>query len=133
MNIREKIYRFMIGRNGPDELNRFILIFGLVLAILNIFFRYFAIYIAEYLVLIIFIFRFVSKNVYKRREENGKYLKIKNSAVSFLKLYKNKWKDRKTHVYKKCPHCKSVLRLPKVKGEHGVSCPCCKKHFDMKV
>lgn len=48
MNFRLKLYRFMIGRNGPDELGKFILIFGLIIAIGNAFVRSMILYIIEY-------------------------------------------------------------------------------------
>ena len=142
MNFRQKLYRFMIGRNGPDELGKFILIFGLIIAIGNAFVRSSILYIIEYAFIIYFIFRFLSRNVVKRRAENEKYLKfsryfrsndIINRAKAFFKLQKDRIKDRKTHIYRKCPRCKAVLRLPNTKGEHSVSCPRCKNHFDVKV
>ncbi len=132
----------MIGRNGPDELGKFILIFGLIIAIANAFVRSMILYIIEYAFIIYFIFRFLSRNVVKRRAENEKYLKfsryfrsndIINRAKAFFKLQKDRIKDRKTHIYRKCPRCKAVLRLPKTKGEHSVSCPRCKNHFDVRV
>lgn len=42
-------------------------------------------------------------------------------------------RDRKTHVYRTCPVCKNVLRLPRVMGEHGVNCPACRGHFTVKI
>ena len=55
---------------------------------------------------------------------------LKNLAAElgikgFFVLRKNKFRDRKTHVYRKCPHCKAQIRLPKVKGEHKCACPKC--------
>ena len=35
-------------------------------------------------------------------------------------------------MYKKCIHCKTVLRLPLKKGVHTVKCPNCKKRFEVK-
>lgn len=70
-------------------------------------------------------FRMFSRNIYKRRKENEKF-------CGFFKLCKNKWKDRKTHVYRKCPKCKAVLRLPKAKGKHTVVCPRCKNRFEVR-
>ena len=37
--MREKFYRFMIGRNGPDQLSRFLSYVALVLVVLNLFVR----------------------------------------------------------------------------------------------
>ena len=70
-------------------------------------------------------FRIFSRNIYKRRRENERF-------CGFFKLRKNKWRDRKTHVYRKCPKCKAILRLPKAKGKHNVVCPRCKNRFEVR-
>ncbi|MFR2916862.1 MAG: hypothetical protein ACLTKQ_08005 [Acutalibacteraceae bacterium] len=46
---------------------------------------------------------------------------------------RDKWAFRKTHVFKKCPGCKAVLRLPRKKGKHTVNCPHCHKNFTVHV
>ena len=66
-------------------------------------------------------------------DENAKYLGARNKFLSFFKRKKAQFRDRKTHVYKKCPHCKATLRLPKKKGRHTVSCPKCRKRFETKI
>lgn len=48
-------------------------------------------------------------------------------------LQESKRRDRKTHVYVKCPSCQNNLRLPKEKGKHIVVCPCCKNRFKIKI
>ena len=48
------------------------------------------------------------------------------------KIGKRKLTDRE-HVYKKCPHCRAQLRLPRKKGEHDVCCPRCKVTFSVKI
>ena len=71
----------------------------------------------------------MSRNIPKRRAENARF-------VGFFKLRRNKWKDRKTHVYRKCPTCHAILRLPKIKGKekgkgkHTVCCPRCANKFE---
>ena len=79
------------------------------------------------------LFRMFSRKIYKRRAENEKFLKIWNPIKNKFRLMKNKRRDRKTHVYKKCPKCKAVLRLPKQKGKHTVRCPKCSERFDVKI
>ena len=130
---RERLIRFMSGRNGKDKLGSFIFGSCLVLVILNLFLELAAITIIETLLLIYGIFRFMSRNIYKRQEENRKFCKFFSSIKGFFTLTKNKFRDRKTHVYRKCPKCKSNLRLPKSKGEHTVRCPRCTERFDVKI
>ncbi len=131
---KNKMYRFMYGRYGSDTLNKVLLIIYavevIVFTVLSLFIdptplwlslAYFALSII--LIFVIF-FRMFSRNIQKRRRENDKF-------CGFFKLRKNKFRDRKTHVYKKCPHCKAVLRLPKAKGKHTVICPRCKNRFNV--
>ena len=42
-------------------------------------------------------------------------------------------KADRDHVYKKCPNCRAVLRLPRRKGRHTTICPKCKKEFRVYV
>ena len=132
-SFRERIARFMYGRCGYDELSRALWIACLVLVIANLFLELAAIAIIETALMIYTIYRMMSKNLVARNKENAAYLKIKRKFDGFFKMMKNRYRDRKTHVYHKCPSCKNTLRLPKVKGEHTVNCPCCHNRFDMKV
>lgn len=125
--------RFFYGRYGNDTLNKFLMVLYLVCVV--------AVTILSYIIqsavftlvgwtvtLGIFIWSFyrtMSRNIYKRRKENERF-------CGFFKLRKNKFRDRKTHVYRKCPKCKAVLRLPKAKGKHFVNCPRCKNRFQTK-
>ena len=130
---REKIARFMYGRCGYDELSRFLMGVCLTMIILNLFLELFTVALLELALLVYTTFRVMSRNLSKRRAENEKYLSIKRKIDSKFGLIKSKHRDRKTHVYHKCPNCKNVLRLPRIKGEHTVNCPCCHRKFDMKV
>ena len=57
--------------------------------------------------------------------ENRKYLLMRRNAKQWFLLRRNKWKYRKTHVYRGCPHCHAQIRLPRVKGDHRCDCPKC--------
>lgn len=129
----QRIVNFMYGRNGYDKLGRFVLILYLFFAVVNIFLNSIIVMAIETLLMVYSVFRFMSKNIYKRRNENEKYCCVENKIIGFFKLQRNKWRDRKTHVYRKCPQCKKTLRLPKRKGEHTVNCPVCHNRFDIKI
>ena len=133
MKIKEKLTRFMAGRYGGDLLNSFVLITVAILMVVNIFVDSIILYIVYMLLWIWSLFRMLSRKIYKRRAENEKFLRMWNPIKNKFKLMKNKRRDRKTHVYKKCPKCKSVLRLPKQKGKHTVKCPICSNRFDIKI
>lgn len=135
--LAQKFYTFMIGRNGPDNLFRFCIWTSLAVSIISIFifnpWIQLAFSLVYYGLLGYAIFRMLSKNVYKRRQENDKYLALKGKVKSFFSRKKAQFRDRKTHVYKTCPHCKATLRLPKQKGVHTTSCPRCRKSFEVKI
>ena len=121
------------GMYGTDKLNKVLtyVYFALVLVgtIVGLFVSSLWFYLAYYAVITAMIvwifFRIFSKNIEARRRENERF-------CNFWKLRKNKRRDRKTHVYKKCPACKAVLRLPRAKGKHTVVCPKCARRFDVK-
>lgn len=132
-SFKEKVAVFMAGRNGPDALYNFILYVCIGLMIINLFFGSF-ILSALYLALFVYdIFRFMSRNIYKRRQENERFLAQRKKFGGPFVLMKAKFRDRKTHVYKKCPSCKNVLRLPKRAGAHTVVCPCCRNKFEVNI
>lgn len=138
MRFREKLARFFWGRNGIDGLYYGLFVLYILILMLQIIFRdsrsLTAVFgILSTAVIIIMFYRVLSKNLYKRRRENqifmGFFTKIKN----FFVLQKNKIRDRKDFIYKKCPFCKATLRLPRKKGEHTVKCPKCDNRFGVKV
>ena len=133
MRFKEKLMRFMMGRYGGDQFNNFILIVVAILMVVNIFVNSLIMYVLYMDLWIWSLCRMFSRKIYKRRAENERFLKIWNPIKNKFKLMKNKRRDRKTHVYKKCPECKAVLRLPKQKGKHTVRCPKCSERFDVKI
>ena len=128
-----KMAIFFQGRYGIDELYKFLFLVFWIVAILSLFIRNPIIYLLEILICFFMLYRALSRNIYKRQNENAKYLKIRNKVKSKIKLQKRKWDDRKTHIYRKCPNCKAKIRLPKKKGKHVCTCPRCKKDFDVIV
>lgn len=122
----------MYGRYGIDELYRLLLVICVVLSLVNIFLNNKVISIVETILLIVAVYRVMSRNIVKRRYENKRYLGFKKKIKSKFVLIKRKWNDRNTHVYKKCPKCRTVLRLPLRKGSHSCKCPTCGNKFDVK-
>lgn len=136
---KNKLYRFMYGRYGTDTLNKFYLwtyvILVLVYAVVSLLMWkaselantivWLAYTVLSTALIVLIFFRMFSRNVVKRRRENERF-------CGFFKLNRNRFRDRKTHVYRKCPKCKAVLRLPKAKGKHSVVCPRCRERFSVK-
>lgn len=141
---KERVAEFMYGRNGIDDLYHFLFWIIIIISLANLHFKSWVIYAIESLILVCVIFRVLSKNVYRRQKENQFYLKCLGKIRRYYRrcakcisskvnILKSKWKDRKTHVYRKCPQCKNTLRLPKLKGKHTAACPCCDSRFDVTI
>jgi len=127
--MRERFARFMAGRYGNDQLNRFLSIAGLILALLALLLAKVRISMLLWLLalaaLIFTYVRLFSRNVYKRRDENAKYLRMKARFLSYVRLKKERWVQRKDYKFYKCPSCGTTLRVPKNKGKINIVCRKC--------
>ena len=124
---------FMYGRYGNDALTKFLLILAVILMVISWFPRLGWVYFLAAAVLIWSLTRSFSRKFDLRRRELDRYLKIKKPIVNFFKLQRNKWRDRKTHIYFKCKKCKAVLRVPKGKGSIVVICTRCKDRIEKET
>ncbi|MBQ5320823.1 MAG: hypothetical protein J6K88_01990 [Oscillospiraceae bacterium] len=119
----------MMGRYGIDKLFYFLFAVYFVLSLINSFVSSWIIYLISLTLMFIMFFRVFSKNIYKRQRENAKF------ETLYYKV-KNKLKIRKYdpyHVFRKCPKCKTTLRLPRRNGKHTVCCPKCKTDFKVRI
>ena len=130
----EKFRKFMYGRYGGDQLSRALLVVSFILLIIAGFLpRSLSILsVIAYIPTFICIYRIFSKDIYKRRQENYKYLKMETSATKWFKQKLNAVKGSKTHKYFNCPDCKQRLRVPRGQGKISITCPKCKKSFKAK-
>lgn len=131
MKFGDRYIKFMKDRYGVDELYKFLLLICFVLLVINTFISNNVIRLFEVLLIVIIFYRYMSKNIKLRKKENDKYLEIKNKIIKLFDYNKKKYKDRNTHMYKKCPKCKQKIRLPLKKGKHTVKCPNCGNRFDV--
>lgn len=132
MNFRYRLMQFMSGRYGADELFYVLFTISAVLAFLNIFIRSAILQIIVYLIMLVAVLRVLSRNYNARQRENRVVLSIINKIKSINNLRRERKADY-THIYKKCPYCKAVLRLPRKKGKHTTVCPRCNKSFTVRV
>ena len=116
---------FMTGRYGTDRLNMAILSVGLVASLLSVIFKVapvnLILFILSYGMMFWAIFRCLSRNTYKRYQENRK----------FLQLW-GRLKDRE-HRYFDCPKCRQMVRVPRGKGKISITCPRCREKFVKKT
>ena len=134
--MRERLARFMIGRNGNDQLNRFLLLADVVLLLLASLLGRTALGSLLYLLVLALLglsyFRMLSRDVYKRRSENEGYLRRKQQFLSRLRVFKERWKQRKDYKFFTCPSCKAVMRVPKGRGKIRIVCRKCGSSFTGK-
>lgn len=123
-NLAYKLQGFMYGRYGADILSKHLNIAALVLVILSLFVPF--LYPLSLGLLVWSTFRMYSKNIYSRARERDAYLRFLNKLKRRKNLLKNRWRDRKTHRFYKCPGCKEYLRVPKGRGEVHITCPKCR-------
>ena len=93
--MREKIYRFMQGRYGVDQLYRFIFFLAIVLMLINNFLKNPMLNLVIYALLILDIFRMLSKNHSARYAENQKYLQLTARFRYRLDQQKKLWQAMK--------------------------------------
>lgn len=128
ITLREKFYRFMQGRYGGDQFNRFLMILALVCFAVSLFgARIF--YVIGLGVLIYAYFRMLSKNIYKRREENNVYMRYEYRVRQRVAVWRRDMGQRRTHHIYKCPSCKQKIRIPRGKGKIEIRCPKCGRTF----
>ena len=133
--MREKMTRFMAGRNGNDQLNLFLYAADAILLIAATLVRGQAgrwMWLAVLILLGYIYFRMFSKNLTKRREENGKYLRVRYSIQAGLKFRREKWVQRKDYKFFTCPSCKTPLRVPRGHGKIKIVCRKCGNSFTGK-
>ncbi len=129
--MRNAIQRFMYGRYGNDQFGFFLLGLSVVLSLLASLFDLGLLNLLAEVAIIYALFRMFSRNTYKRREENAKFMRRFNPFLKWFRLQQTMRKD-KAHRYFKCPNCSQYLRVPRGKGKITVTCRSCKASFQEK-
>ena len=127
-----KMQQMMVGRNGVDELGRFVSTLTMVCLVLSLFTKEGIFYWSGILLIIYSYFRMFSKNVPKRYAENQKFLTWRYKMIAKWNLMKKHGAESKTHRFFKCPQCKQKVRVPKGRGKICITCPKCKTEFVKK-
>ena len=130
------IVRFMYGRNGMDQLNRALFwvyialwLAGSILSVMGLDVLSAIFNVVLYVLLVVIVFRMFSKNLYKRREENSKFLQKTWKIRSQIGGAKARHAD-KDHKYFTCKQCKTICRVPVGKGKIIITCPKCRAQIE---
>ena len=125
IKLRAGLIKFMEGRYGSDKLNTAILMVALVLVLVYTFLPFglvkIILWIISYVLMIWAIFRMLSRNTYRRYQENRRFLQIVDGI-----------RDRE-HRYYNCPTCRQRVRVPRGKGKISITCPKCREKFIRKT
>ena len=134
--MRERMARFMAGRNGNDQLNRLLMLADVIALLLASLLSRTALggvlYTLALILLVLTYFRMFSRDVYRRRSENERYLREKQKLLSRLRVLRERWRQRKDYRFFTCPSCKAVMRVPRGKGRIRVVCQKCGSTFTGK-
>lgn len=134
--MREKLARFMAGRNGTDALARFVSVVTCVLLVAALIIGgnvSNVLWIFSVAGLVYSYFRIFSKNVYKRRLENERFLMKRNEVFGYFRGCRERWSQRKEYKFFRCPACRTMLRVPRGKGKIKVVCRKCGNSFIKKT
>ena len=117
--------KFMEGRYGSDKLNNMLVYIAFGLFLLSLFIPWaigdWVLMICYYTLVVVALFRMLSRNTYKRYQENRKYLR-------FMERLKDK-----EHRHFDCPRCRQPVRVPRGKGKIAITCPKCGEKFIKKT
>ena len=136
--MQNALIRFMYGRNGFDQLNRFLFWVVLILDIASIFLARGESPLGGILSLVVtaawllLLFRTFSRNLAKRREENQKFVSWWWRVKSKMSGAKARHADR-DHKYFTCKSCGAICRVPVGKGKIVITCPKCRAQIQAKT
>ena len=133
----ERLRMFLYGRNGIDALGKFSFAVYLIVAVENVFVRDLnaktVLFVIQWFIFIVIIFRIFSKNISARRRENESFEKMVYKYKPAFSLLGERVKNIRTKRYRTCPNCKAVSRLPIKRGKHFVKCPKCNIPFKVYI
>ena len=129
-----RLRKFMSDRYGVDQYSMALLFLAaIIFVIIRILPKGLqGLNILGYVPLAMYIYRALSKDIYKREQENYKYLRLKGVVFNNFKLTGKKMRELKAYKYFKCPQCSQKLRVPRRQGKITVTCPKCKMQFKGK-
>ena len=129
--------RIMAGRNGMDALNRFLSVVLLVLVLASMLLRNIrlagSLSMIALALLVYVYFRMFSRNIYRRQQENGAYLRERYKITSWWNGLRDRWAQRKDYRFYKCPSCRTRLRVPRGKGKLNIVCRKCGTSFQRRT
>jgi len=132
----QKLIAFMTGRyglyaRGFDTLSKWMFYISLGLTVISI--PFFGVVrlilsVAAFALLGWVIFRFLSKNINARQNENMRFIRMTDD----LRMLFGGMTEGDKKIYR-CPKCRTKVRVPKGRGKIRITCPKCKAEFIKKT
>lgn len=158
-NFRYRLLQFMQGRRGPDQFTEFLFAASGICIAFNILWRNGITGTLGIALCIYGMYRALSRNIYKREQENNWFLAMKYKVTggrAFGKCFRSPKGsggyggfgsssgysgyagaapryDMQNYVYFRCPSCSQKLRAPRGKGRIKIRCSRCGEEFNKKV
>ena len=131
--LRMAFTRFMSGRYGVDQLNHSLIITALVMTVIGAISRVGLITLVGDVFLITALFRMLSKDRYRRQNENRIFMEKTGGLQREMSERVNRFQNRKKFRYFCCPKCRTKLRVPRGVGSVTITCKSCGEKFDRKA
>ena len=132
-NIKANFARFMSGRYGADQLGLHMIWLALILSIIGSVAGVGILTILADVLLVVMFVRMLSKDRYRRQNENQIYLQKTYKVRTAVSEWMNRVKNSKKYRYFTCPQCKKRLRVPRGVGNITITCKGCGHKFDKKA
>ena len=125
--MRDKLRNLFYGRQGMDDLSKALFWCGLVFFVLSLFIPGFPGALLRWLGIFALIFAFVrafSRRLDQRELENRLYLAFLERKRRDYLAWKDRYAQRRSYKFFKCPGCRTYIRVPRGKGKIHIKCRC---------
>lgn len=130
--IKAAMGNLMAGRNGVDNLGLASLWAGLIISVVDMFLGTGLLSLVGTALYVYAVWRMLSRNGYKRAEENTRYVQWRYGWTTKAKQFWLRLKNSREYKYVHCAQCKTLIRLKRGVGERSVRCPKCQNQFTVK-
>ena len=131
--LRAWFARFMAGRYGVDQLGYAGVIAALAMTVIGSLIRLPLLTLLADALILVMLFRVLSKDRVKRAQENQLYLQKTAKVRKAAREWISRMKNSKQYRYFVCPKCKTRLRVPRGVGSVTITCKHCGNKFDKKA
>lgn len=128
--MRNRLRMLMMGRNGVDQLAVVVIAAAVLLYLIGSWLNIYWLSFLPVLLLAYALFRIISRNVTKRREENYRFTRLWSRLRAAVAARRERHAQSKDYKFFTCPACKATLRVPRGKGKLKITCSKCGQRFD---